>query len=97
MPRISWAEYLVGYLFEFGPVSKDGAWEAGDVNEVERLLKVQFQPWESRALVKLSREYQGQLHAATKPEAPCPWPEVAWQYRRAKMLNMERQLDAFCK
>lgn len=97
MPRIEWAEYLIGYLFEFGPVGKDGAFDAGMIGSIERVLKVRFKPWEGRLLLQLSREYQGAQFAAAKPDAPCPWPEVEWQWRRAKLIQAERNLDAFCR
>lgn len=97
MPRIDWAEYLVGFLFEFGPVGKDGPFEAGMIGDIEQVLKTRFKPWEGRLLLRLSREYQGEMHAAAKADRACPWPEVAWQWRRARAAQAERNLDAFCK
>jgi hypothetical protein len=97
LPRIERGEHWVGYLFEFGPVGKEGPFDADAVLKIAQVLAVEFEPWESRMLIKLSREYQGELYNATKPATECPFPEVAWQYKRARMIQAERNLDAFCK
>jgi hypothetical protein len=97
VPPVERGEHLIGYLFEFGPVGANGPLTAGEVLDIGRVLAVDFDPWESRLLVRLSREYQGQLHVATNPGAKCPIPELAWQWRRAQVIHSERNLDAFCK
>lgn len=96
-PRVERAEYLVNYLFEFGPVTPEGAFQVGAIREIEHVLGLEFDPWEKRLLLRLSREYQGAQFAAAKPDAPCPWPEVEWQWLRAKLIQAERNLDAFCR
>lgn len=76
MPQVS-APYLVGYLFEVGPVMPAGmgagpvtheelrAWQAG--------TGIELQPWEFRALRGLSQEYLTESHQAEQPDRPAPW------------------------
>lgn len=97
IPLVERGEHLIGYLFEFGPVGATGPLTPGDVLDIGRVLGFDFDPWESRLLVRLSRAYQGQQYEATKPDAKCPIPDLAWQWRRAQMIHSERNLDAFCK
>ena len=94
MPPLDWGGYLVDYLFEFGPVKAESPLEPVDIPAIEHVLGVEFQPWEKRLLLQLSREYKGEMHAATKRSAPVPWPPAAAQWRRA-CLSAERRLDSF--
>lgn len=96
-PPIQWAAHLVDILFEFGPVRADGPLEAEHIPGIEHALGVEFQPWEKRLLLRLSRVYKGERHTATKRDAPPPWDGAARQWKAAQMHQMERNLDKFLK
>lgn len=59
------------------------------------MLGVEFQPWESRLLLRLSREYKGEMHAATKRDAPAPWDGAAKQWKYVQHIRSERAMDKF--
>lgn len=71
--------------------------EPADILAIQQLLGVEFQPWESRLLLRLSREYKGEMHAATKRDAPPPWEGAAKQWKYAQHVRTERALDQFTK
>jgi len=77
MPPLEWGRYLVDYLFEFGPTMAAGMGAGplmpSEVEAAQRLLGVQFQPWEARLLLRLSREYLEESHRATEQNCPAPW------------------------
>jgi hypothetical protein len=87
----------VDYLFEFGPVRAEGPLEAEHIRPIEHVLEVKFKPWEKRLLLRLSREYKGEMHAATRRDAPPPWEGAAAQWKAVQMHQMERNLDTFLK
>lgn len=97
MPEFEYAGHLVEYLFEFGPVKADGPLEAENILAIQKVLGVKFKPWESRLLIRLSRGYKAEMHAATKRNAPPPCMEAMPQWRAAQRITMERNLDAFLK
>ena len=97
MPPLVHAAYLVDYLFEFGPVKAEAPLEPPDVPAIEHVLGVEFQPWESRLLLRLSREYKGEMHAATLRNAQPPWAGAAKQWKYVQHVRSERALDGFLK
>lgn len=69
--------YLVGYLWEVGPVI-DGGMGSFPVQETDLAAwqsntGIELEPWESRLLRRLSREYLVQLQQAEKPDCLPPW------------------------
>ena len=96
-PPVEYAAYLLDYLFEFGPVKAEAPLEPVDVLAVQELLGVEFQPWDSRLLLRLSREYKGEMHAATDRNAQPPWAGAAKQWKYVQHLRTERALDGFLK
>lgn len=93
LPPVEWGRDLLDYLWEIGPTKKDGPIEAGDLVHWEHLLGIEWQPYQSRLLIKLSRAYLGESFAATKPNAPCPWPEFEPRWRWARSQQGEQSLD----
>lgn len=81
MPPLEWGNYLVDHLFEFGPVMAAGMGSAplapSEIEAAQRLLGIQFQPWEARLLMRLSREYLGESHRATEHGCAPPWDDEA--------------------
>ena len=93
LPPVSWGRDLLDYLWEIGPTKKDGPIEAVDLVAWEHLLGIEWQPYQSRLLIKLSKAYLGESFAATKREAPCPWPEFESKWRWARNQKAEKSLD----
>jgi hypothetical protein len=77
MPPLDWGDYLVEYLFEIGPTLPTGMGSAPltppVIESAQRLLGIEFQPWEARLLLRLSREYLAESLKATKDGCPPPW------------------------
>lgn len=94
MPDISTAGYLVDYLFEFGPVKAEGPLELGDIKRIAKAVGTKFEPWQTRLLLRMSREYKGEMHAATSPHAPTPYPPARKAWRWVQHSQMEKKLDA---
>jgi hypothetical protein len=77
MPPLSGGAYLVGYLFEVGPVMSTGmgpsivthqelqAWQHG--------MGLVLEPWEIKFIRRLSSEYIGEQARATDRSAFPPW------------------------
>jgi hypothetical protein len=93
MPPAEWGAELLDYFWEIGPVKKDGPIEAPDLVAWERILGIEWQPYESRLLIKLSKAYMAESHAASSPTAKCPWPEFESRWRWAQNQIGEKSLD----
>lgn len=93
MPPVDWGQYLIDYLWKFGPTKKDWPLGAEDLVAWEHLLGIEWEPFESETLIALSKAYLGESHSATKREAPCPWPEYEKAWRWARNQKAERALD----
>jgi hypothetical protein len=75
MPPVD-AEYLLAYLFEIGPTMAAGGYP-GPITNAEldawcNRIGLDLQPWESRFLCRLSREYLNESHRAEKPDCSEP-------------------------
>lgn len=84
MPPMQIAGYLVDYLFELGPVKNESAIEPGDMPGWEHVLGVEFQPWEMRVLLQLSRAYFAEMHEAKDWHREPPYRGVANQWRKVR-------------
>lgn len=77
MPPLEWGDYLVEYLFEVGPTLPTGMGAAPltppVIESAQRLLGIEFRPWEARLLLRLSREYLAESLKATEQNCPPPW------------------------
>lgn len=97
MPPLEWGEYLVQYLFEFGPTAFTGM-AAGPVpppyiEAWERKVGISLSPWEFKTLLRMSGEYAGESAMASKRDRPAPWqPE---DHQPDKALAAIDQRNAF--
>lgn len=71
------AHYLVDHLFEIGPTAPAGAGE-GAISHVDLAAwmgntGICLNAWEARTLRRLSMDYLGESHKATKRGHPAPW------------------------
>lgn len=98
MPPLEWGQYLLDYLFEFGPTMAagmgSGPLTAVEISAWQDLLGIEFEPWEARLLRRLSNEYLGESYAATKRDRPPPF-GASKVLTKAKARDIERNLDAF--
>lgn len=80
------AAYLVGYLFEAGPVEQGGKGAVPLTQKELRCLMdnigIELQPWEVQALRRLSAEYASASHQATAHDAPPPYTSAPEPDRR---------------
>ena len=88
------ADFLISILFEFGPTGKDGAVTPLEVESWARALGVEhFDPWITRLFVRLSRDYCGEQHRASKRDAQPPWTEAVKMWRWVQNQKAEKSLD----
>lgn len=69
-PTIEYAEYLLNYLFEVGPILSDGMGSSKLTNTELRHwqdnIGLRLYPWEARFIVRLSGDYLAETHRATE-------------------------------
>jgi hypothetical protein len=93
MPPVpAFAPFLLEYFFELGPIKKDSAIEPIDIPGWEHVLGVEFQPWQARALLKMSRAYHVEMFSAREWDAPPPWKGAAKQWKWARNKRSEQNL-----
>lgn len=68
--------YLASYLLEIGPASSGGMGPSPithlEIRAWQENTRIELTPWEARTLRLLSREYVGELSAATDPNRLAP-------------------------
>ena len=71
------ALYLVAYLFEAGPTMPSAMGETplshSELESWQRNTGIHLQPWECRAMKRLSIEYMSEAQKATDPGRPAPY------------------------
>jgi hypothetical protein len=90
MPQIDVAGYLVDYLFELGPVKAESAIEPPDLPGWEYVLGVEFEPWEMRTLIQLSRAYHSESYEAKDWTREPPYRGAANQWRKVRRHQAEQ-------
>lgn len=98
MPELTWGRHLIDYLFEFGPTMPagmgSGPLTGTEIKDWQELLGIEFHPWESRLLRRLSSEYLDQSRAATKRDCPPPF-GASPALMKVRSRDAERNLDLF--
>lgn len=102
-PQIDCSEYLIGYLFEFGPLIY-GPMGSAPVTHAELAawqynIGIRLTPWEVRLLHHLSRAYINELQASADIQRPSPWDdtEVERVGQNRKTENMRAAIRAMAK
>lgn len=72
------AMYLVGYLYEVGPVMSESPLSHTELRSWQDNTGIELESWEVRAMAKLSREYLSESQKSTKPDAPAPWVDAPY-------------------
>lgn len=79
MPPLE-VEYLVYHLFDVGPTVLSGGYSSPlsyqELEAWKRLRGIELQPWESKFLVNLSRQYVAESYRAQKRDAKEPMLEM---------------------
>ena len=98
MPPIEWGDYLLDYLFEVGPTMPSGMGSSpltyAEIEAWQRTVAIALSPFEVQLLRRLSVEYFGESHAATKPDCPAPY-GVSLQLIKVSEKEFDRKLDQF--
>lgn len=92
MPPVRCGKHLVDILFELGPVKAESAIEPGDLPGWEHVMGVEFDPWEMRVLIQLSRAYHTEMHAAKEWGREPPYRGVANQWKWVRKKQSERNV-----
>lgn len=94
------AMYLVGYLYEVGPVMAGGMGEVPlshtELRSWQDNTGIELESWEVRAMSRLSKEYLSESNKATKHDAPAPWPEGDYSKVLAA-IKLRAYMDALDK
>jgi len=102
MPPVD-AEYLLGILWEVGPVLSSGGYPCAITHEELRAwqanIGVTLQPWEIRFLHRLSALYLSASHAAEKADCPEPSREQEGYAPNLSAVakNLQESLKALAK
>lgn len=98
MPPLEWGDYLVGYLFEFGPTTATGMGNVpvapSCIESWQRQTGLSLTPWEFLTLQRLSREYASEAAQATEDGRRAPFAESS-DDARLQAQRVQRDLDTF--
>lgn len=77
LPPLEVGDYLAAFLFEIGPTmsgaSGGGALTFSEIDAWCTRTGIDLEPWESRILRRLSRDYLSESGKAEKRDCPAPW------------------------
>jgi hypothetical protein len=93
LPPLGFGGHLVEFLMELGPVKNGAAIEPQDIPGWEYVLGLEFEPWEMRALIQLSRTYHMEMHKAKEWGAEPPYRGAANQWRWVRKQQSARNVE----
>lgn len=80
MPALDVPDYLLGYLWDVGPVMSGGMGPVqishSEIQSWQYNTGIELHPWETQTLRRLSGEYLSELRKAEKPDCPSPWSPI---------------------
>ncbi len=91
LPPVPCGAHLVTHLFEAGPASntefgaKPITW--GELQSWQQQTGVRLQPWEARAVRRLSADYAAEVTEAKDPARPAPWSSMPTAEMRAALAK----------
>lgn len=94
MPHAGDAEYLLAHFWQVGPTMGEGAITSGELRDYQSNMGIRLTPWECSTLRRLSVEYLGESHRATKRDCPPPFGESS-DAERLRQAEIQRKLDMF--
>ncbi|MDQ1834665.1 hypothetical protein [Massilia scottii] len=99
MPPLDCGEHLVDLLWKWGPTMCTSMGDAPlthqELSHCQINTGVELSGWEAETLVKLSREYFGESHRATKRDCKPPFIQAAAQYAQALRAENRQRIRAF--
>lgn len=96
-PLPEWGAYLLDCLFALGPVGKEEPVPFERFAAWAQVEGYEWEPWEHQLLYRLSKEYYGEMHQATKWNADPPWPGCIPDFYLMAERRAERRMDLFLK
>jgi hypothetical protein len=97
-PPISACDYLIGYLFEVGPIMSGGMGNAplshSEIRAWQDNTGTVLNAWEARLLRGLSRAYLGAVSDAEQPNCPPPWGDSR-DAANIHQAELQRKIDTF--
>lgn len=95
MPVTHGGEHLLAYFFEMGPTTADGSLGMAEVQAWAGPLtgRDEWEPWQARLFVRLSRVYSAEQHRARSPDALPSWPYAVKMWRWVQNQMAERSFD----
>lgn len=91
LPPASAAQYLVGYLFEVGPLSSSGMGAAAvswvELQAWQQQVGVELSAWEARTLRRLSAEFAAESRRAEEWGVPSPVAVATTEQQRASVAK----------
>jgi hypothetical protein len=91
MPELYSGRYLVGYLFEIGPVVPAGMGNGpisfSEIDAWSGITGRVLSPWEARILRELSIVYLNQQFLSEKPDCPAPSGDAVDKKQLAKHIR----------
>ncbi len=91
LPDVDAGQYLIDWLMEIGPTLPAGMGSGvltfSEIATWQQLVGLELQPWEVRALRRLSEDYLAESNAATDPRRPPPYGD------RQRNPSIDRQID----
>lgn len=96
IPAAGLGAYLMGHLFDAGPVVSTGQGAAAlnwrDLAAWQSGTGIELQPWEARIVRALSQAYLNSAIAANNPDCPAPYAEAPKPDQRAHVANTLRSI-----
>lgn len=99
MPPLHCGEHLVDLLWKWGPTMGTSMGESPlthqELSCCQLNTGVELSAWEAETLIRLSREYLGESHRATKRDCKPPYSESTAEYSQALRTENRQRIRAF--
>lgn len=100
MPPVQCGDHVLDLLWTLGPTLSttggEGPLTHSELRHYQDNTGVELTEWEASILIRLSREYLGESHRATKRDCKAPWacPEQEAAIRVSVGMDMEAEMDS---
>jgi hypothetical protein len=98
MPPLDCGEHLVGLLWNWGPTMctsmGDSPLTHQELSYCQANTGIELSAWEAETLIRLSREYLGESHRATKRDCKPPFAEST-EGEQVKRAELQRKIRSF--
>ena len=98
MPALDCGEHLIDLLWKWGPAMSSSMGESPlthqEISYCQANTGIELSAWEAETLIRLSREYLGESHRATKRDCKPPFVESE-DDERFRRSEIKRKLRKF--